>query len=170
MHLVFNSTPLIYLAKVGLLPRLKELPHERLTTAGVKKETVDKGKERAAKDALIIEKVIQEGTLKIMSIADKGLLRLLSNIPELHPTDAEVLALAKEVGGIAIVDDRIARDVARTYGIEHGGTVLVLTLLTARKLITKEAARIALDDMISLGWRCSAEQYSQMVKMIEKVG
>ena len=168
MRLVFNSTPLIYLAKVGLLPRLKELPPERLTTAGVKQEVVDRGKEKAAKDALIIEKVIQEGTLRIGRIADKGLLRVLSSIPELHPTDAEVLALAKEVGGIAIVDDRVAREVARTYGIEHGGTVFILALLITRKLITKEAARTALDDMIGLGWRCSAEQYSQMTKMIEK--
>lgn len=169
MRLVFNSTPLIYLAKVGLLPLLKELPHERLTTAGVKKEVVDRGKEKAAKDALMIEKVIQEGTLKIGRISDKGLLQMLSSIPELHPTDAEVLALANEVGGTAIVDDRVAREVARTYRIEHGGTVFILALLTARKLTTKDAARAALDDMISLGWRCSAEQYFQMAKMIEAV-
>ena len=168
MRLVFNSTPLIYLTRAGILPLLNELPFEMLTPPGVKKEVVDRGKEKSAKDALMVEKMIQGGTLKIGHITDKEMLKVLSNIPELHSADAEVLALAREVKGIAVVDDLVAREVARTYGIEHGGTVFVIALLVARKLITKEMARGALDDMISLGWRCSAEQYSQMVKMIEK--
>ena len=167
MRLVFNSTPLIYLAKVGLLPLLKKLPHERLTTAGVKREVVDVGKEKAAKDAFIIEEAIQKGVLKIAKITDKVFLQTLSKIPELHLTDAEVLALAKEIEGIAVVDDRVAREIAKIYRIEHGGTIFILALLIARGLITKAAARTALDDMISLGWRCSAEQYSQIIKMIE---
>lgn len=170
MRLVFNLTPLIYLAKVGFLPLLKDLPHELLTTRGVKKEVVDRGKEKAVKDVSIIEKAIQEGTLKIRGPANKGLLRTLSGIPELHPTDAGILTLAKEVKSIAIVDDRVAREVARVYGIEHGGTVFILALLIARGSITKGKARTALDDMIGLGWRCSAEQYAQMIKMIEGAG
>jgi predicted nucleic acid-binding protein len=56
MRLVFNSTPLIYLAKVGLLPLLKDVPGEKLIPESVKIEVVDKGKERAAKDALTIER------------------------------------------------------------------------------------------------------------------
>jgi hypothetical protein len=170
MRLVFNSTPLIYLAKVGLLPLLKKLPHERLTTAGVKEEVVDRGKEKFAKDALIIESAVQEGTLKIRGIANRGFLRTLSRVPELHPTDAEVLVLAREIRGIAVIDDRVSREAARVYGIEHGGTAFILALLIAHKLIAKEAARAALDDMISLGWRCSVEDYSQMIKMIEEMG
>lgn len=62
MQLVFNSTPSVYLAKVGLLPILKGLLLERSTTSGVKKEVVDMGKEKAAKDALVIEDAIQEKT------------------------------------------------------------------------------------------------------------
>jgi hypothetical protein len=169
MRLVFNSTPLIYLAKVGLLTLLKDLPHEKLTTFGVKKEVVDKGKEKATKDASIVEKIIQEGTLKIEKPTDEVFLRRLSGIPELHLTDAEVLTLAREIGGTAIADDRIAREVARIYGIEHGGTAFILAMLVGHRLITKEEAKSALDDMISLGWRCSAEQYSQMIKQIEKI-
>ena len=169
-RLVFNSTPLIYLAKVGLFPLLKDLPQELLTTPGVKMEVVDRGKEKAAKDALIIENAIQKGTLKIRRPVDKVLLRTLSGIPELHPTDAEVLTLAKEIKGVAVIGDRVAREAARIYGIEHGGTVFVLALFIARGLVTKGEARTALEDMISLGWRCSAEQYARVIKMIEEVG
>ena len=167
MQLVFNSTPLIYLAKVGLLPFLRDLPYELLTTPGVKREVVDRGMEKAARDASIIEKAIRGGGLKIKGPADKELLRTLSGIPELHPTDAEVLTLAKELGSTAVVDDRVAREVARVYGIEHGGTAFILALLIAYGSISKVRAREALDDMISLGWICSAEQYSQMIKLIE---
>jgi hypothetical protein len=170
MRLVFNSTPLIYLAKVGLLPLLKKLPHERLTTPSVEGEVVDRGREKAAKDALIIESAIQEGALKIRGVGDKRFLHTLSRMPELHSTDAEVLALAEEIKGVAIVDDRVAREVARVYGIERGGTAFILALMIAHGLITRRAARAALENMISLGWRCSAEDYSQIIKMIEEMG
>jgi predicted nucleic acid-binding protein len=168
MKLVFNSTPLIYLAKAGLLPLLKDVPSEKLIPERVKTEVVDKGKERAAKDALIIERAIENGTLKIGRLQKEEFFHLLSKIPELHPADAEVLALAKEVGGIAVVDDRVARDTAKVYRIEHGGTAFILAILIALGLITKEKAKSALDDMISFGWRCSVEQYSRMTRMIEE--
>jgi predicted nucleic acid-binding protein len=169
MRLVFNSTPLIYLAKTGLLPLLKDVPGEKLIPESVKGEVVDKGKEKAAKDALIVERAIQDGTFKIGRLQKEELFRLLSEIPELHPADAEVLALAKEVGGIAVVDDRVARDAAKVYGIEHGGTAFILVILITHGLITKEKAKSALEDMISSGWRCSAEQYSKIIRMIEGV-
>jgi predicted nucleic acid-binding protein len=168
MRLVFNSTPLIYLAKVGLLPLLKDVPGEKLIPESVKIEVVDKGKERAAKDALTIERAIQDGTLKIGRLQKEEFFHLLSKIPELHPADAEVLALAKEIGGIAVVDDKVARDTAKIYGIEHGGTAFILAILVALGLITKQKAKSALDDMISSGWRCSVEQYSKIVRMIEE--
>jgi predicted nucleic acid-binding protein len=168
MRLVFNSTPLTYLARVGLLPLLKDIPYEKLTPIGVKEEVVDKGMEKSAKDALIIERALQDGTLKIGEVENEGLLQLLSKIPEIHHADAEVLALAKEAGGVAIVDDKVARDVAKIYGIEHGGTAFVLALLIVHDLITKEKAKSALDDIVSSGWRCSAEQYSKIIKMVEK--
>lgn len=167
MRLVFDSTPLIHLAKVGLLPLLKDIPCEKLTPASVKWEVVDKGREKAAKDALIIEEALQNGTLKIGKVQNERLFHLLSKVPELHPADAEVLALAKEVGGIAVVDDKVARDAAKVYGIERGGTAFILATLIAYGLITKEEAKSALDDMISSGWRCSAEQYSKIIRMIE---
>ena len=155
----------MYLAKAGLLPLLAELPHERFTTPSVRREVADVGKEKAAKDALIIEEAIRKGELKIEEVADTGFLRVISAIPELHAADTEVLALAKEIDGIAVVDDRVAREVSRVYGIKHGGTAFILALLIASELITKGAAIAALDDMISLGWRCSVEQYLQIVKM-----
>ena len=77
-------------------------------------------------------------------------------------------SLGRRSRGIAGADDRVARDAAKVYGIECGGTAFILALLTARGLITKKKAKSALDDMISFGGRCSAEQYSKIIKMIEK--
>ncbi|MDI6639409.1 MAG: DUF3368 domain-containing protein [Methanocellales archaeon] len=148
----------MYLAKVGLLRLMRYLPGEKLTTLGVKKEVVDERKEVAAKDALMVER-----------IADKKLFQIFSAIPKLHETDAEVLTLAKERDGIAIMDDKVARETAKIYGIEYGGTALILALLIRHGMITKETAKSALNDMISLGWRCSAEEYSHIVKMIDEI-
>ncbi|MDI6859169.1 MAG: DUF3368 domain-containing protein [Methanocellales archaeon] len=158
----------MYLAKVGLLRLMRDLPGEKLTTLGVKKEVVDEGKEVAAKDALMVERILQEKAVKIEKITDKKLFQIFSAIPELHETDAEVLTLAKERDGIAIMDDKVARETAKIYGIEYGGTALILALLIRHGMITKETAKSALNDMISLGWRCSAEEYSHIVKMIDE--
>ncbi|MCS4542257.1 MAG: DUF3368 domain-containing protein [Euryarchaeota archaeon] len=169
MILIFNSTPLIYLAKVGLLPLIGNLPYEKLTTFKVKEEVVDKGKEIAAKDAFIIEKNIREETIKVEEIVDKKFFQMLLKIPELHESDAQVLAMAKEKDGIAIVDDRIARETARIYGIKCKGTPFILALLVIHKIIAKKEAKTIVNDIVSLGWRCSAEQYSKIIAMIDEI-
>lgn len=106
--------------------------------------------------------------MKIEKVSDETLLKSILRVPEMHRADVEVLVLAKQVGGIAIVDDRVARDMARIYRIKHGGTAFSLAFLIVHNLITEEEARIALDDMIRFGWRCSAEKYSKIIRMIEE--
>ncbi len=93
MKLVLNSTPLIYLANAGLLPCLGDLPCDIITCAGVKAEAVERGKARSAADALVIEKALDQGVLKVEEVRDRAFLKSLTAISEIHQVDAEVLAL-----------------------------------------------------------------------------
>jgi len=87
----------------------------------------------------------------------------------LHITDAEVLAIAKERDGIAVIDDEVARKTARIYGITYVGTPYILMRAVFQGLITKERAKQAINEIIFAGWRCSVESYAKIMEAIEKL-
>ncbi len=168
--LVFNSTPLIYIAKIGLSRIFEELEGEKLTSPSVKREVVDKGKRKGIADAIILEKLFQKDIFKVVKPRNAVFLETLLQTKGLHVTDAEVLAIAKERGGKAIVDDEVARKTAKIYGISYAGTPYVLVKAISQGLITKREAKQAINDMISAGWRCSVETYAKIIENIEKLG
>jgi len=168
--LVFNATPLIYLTKVGLSKIFEQLKDEKLTSPSVKKEVVDEGKRKGVADAIILDKLFLKGVFKIVEPKDKNLLESLLQTRGLHMTDAEVLTIAKEHGGTAIIDDEVARKTAKIYGISYAGTPYILAKAVSEEIITREKAKQAINEMIYAGWRCSIETYAKIMETIEKLG
>ena len=76
------------------------------------------------------------------------------------------MVLAKDLGGIAILDEEAARSVAIVYEVSNRGTVYILFRLLEAKLISPEQARGAIDQMISAGWRCSTALYAKIIKIL----
>jgi len=167
--LVFNSTPLIYMAKVGLSRVLEDLKCEKLTSPQVKKEVVDEGKHKGIPDAIVLEKTFQNNAFKVTEPKDRNFLASLLRTKGLHITDAEVLALAKECDGIAVIDDEVARKTAKIYGVSYVGTPYILMRAVTERLITKERAKQAIKEMIFAGWRCSVETYAKITEAMEKL-
>ncbi|MEM3694887.1 MAG: DUF3368 domain-containing protein [Candidatus Bathyarchaeia archaeon] len=168
--LVFNSTPLIYITKIGLSRIFEELKGEKLTSPSVKREVVDEGKRKGVADAMVLERLFQKDVFKVVKPKDTSLLETFLQTRGLHVTDAEVLVIAKERDGIAIIDDEVARKTAKIYGITYAGTPYVLVKAFSQGLITKEKAKQAINDMIFAGWRCSVETYAKIMESLEKMG
>ena len=168
--LVLNSTPLIYLTKIGLSTLFGNLEEKKLTTPTVKREVVDEGKRKNIPDAAVIEKLIQDGFLEICEPKDKQFLSALQETRGLHIADAEVLVLAREKNGLAIVDDEVARKTAKVYGVNYAGSPYILMRAICEKLISKERAKQAFNDMLSAGWRCSVESYVKIMGALDKLG
>jgi len=166
--LVFNATPLIYITKVGLSKVFEDL-NEKLTSPHVKREVVDEGKRRGVPDAIILEKMFQNEVFKVVEPKDQEFLTTLLETRGLHITDAEVLAIAKERDGIAVIDDEVARKTARIYGISCVGTAFILMRAVFQGLVTKERAKQAINEMVFAGWRCSIESYAKIMDAIEKL-
>lgn len=61
-----NTSPIIALAKVGRLRLLNDLYGTVFVSPFVKVESVDKGRELGAPDALEIEKAVSEGWIKVV--------------------------------------------------------------------------------------------------------
>ena len=166
--LVFNSTPLIYLTKVGLSEVFDGLKEEKLTSPKVKREVVDEGKRKGVPDAVVLEKMSRNNVFRIVEPKDNEFLSRLLETKGLHVTDAEILTVAPERKGLAVIDDEVARKTARVYGISYVGTPYVLMRAVLERLITKERAKLAVNEMVSAGWRCSVESYAKIMEALEK--
>ena len=167
--LVFNSTPLIYLSKAGLCKIIENLKAEKLTPTLVKQEVVDKGKLKGVPDAIALEELFDKSVFKLCEPKDKAFLSQLSLTRGLHVADAQVLVLAKEYGGLAVIDDEVARKTAKIYRINYVGTPYILAMAVFEELISKEQAKIAVNDMVSAGWRCSLESYAKIMELLDKI-
>ncbi|HJH27459.1 MAG TPA: DUF3368 domain-containing protein, partial [Methanophagales archaeon] len=128
--LVFDATPLIYLAKVGKVHLLWNISEKKVIPRGVFEEVVVKGKEAGKADALIVERLIEQGVFQVTEVDETDVYRKLMKNKKLSTADVEVLALAKVEDGVAIVDEDYARWVAEVEDIKCGGTIyLIFSLL-----------------------------------------
>lgn len=165
---VLNATPIIYLCKIGLSKIFKQFPEEKYTTPKVVEEVVGIGKNIGAPDAFIAEELTRKSIIKVRQPKNIEFIKLLSKIPDLHQAEIQVLALARELRGTAIIDESIARDVSRIYTIEAHGTAFLLFRLLYMKKLSKEQVKKAIDRMISEGWRLTAEEYAKLSRELEK--
>lgn len=165
--LVLDATPIIYLCKIGLSYIFNEFPEEKFTVPKVMEQVVTHGKKLGAPDAFIAEDIIRKSIIKVKEPKNIEFTTLLSYLPDLHPGEVEVLALAKDLNGIAVIDESIAREVARIYGIEAHGTAYLLLRLFYRGKLTRKQIRDAVNQMISAGWRLTAEDYAKLMRELE---
>ena len=108
--LVFDATPLIYLGKIELLDKVAYFPEDKYITKSIFREVVEKGKEIGEPEAFRIEKIVEAGIIKIKNPHDKKYIGYLADNPKIHQGDVDTLALASELGGIALLDDEEARN------------------------------------------------------------
>ena len=166
--LVFDATPLIYLTRVGLVNVIEAIPTRKFTARSVFGEVVERGRAKGSADALALDRLFKTNAISILDASDKALLRTFLKIRGLEEADAETLAIAKERHYRAVLDDLQARKVARTYDIDFVGTPHILILGMQNRLLTKEEALKALDDMIEAGWRCGPELYREIIRLIRE--
>ena len=137
MKVTSNTSPLICLAKIGRLKLLRDLYGTIVISQFVKVESVDKGKELGAYDALEIEKAVKEGWIIIAEPTkeqDETIQRLIGEM-RIGLGEAGALSLAKEGKMLVILDDKEARAIAKSWDLEYLGTVMVLYEAFACKLI-----------------------------------
>jgi len=166
MLVVLNSTPLIYVAKVGLAHLFVDLRLDKITSPLVKQEVVDKGKDIGAPEAEILGELFHKRVIKIVEPKRREFITRLHEIKGLQGADIHTIALAKEYDGMAIMDDQLARKTARIYKIRYSGTPYLLIRAYAQGLITKDLAKEAVDDMITAGWRCGVEDYQSIMRYL----
>jgi len=164
--IISDSTPLIYLAKIGKLPLLKEFFGEVLIVEEVKREVVDRGKEHGSPDAFAVEKALDEGWVRVERA------KRMERLEEfgIHEGEAETISLAIHLKEKKVlVDQTHARLAAKALELRPVGTIYVLLMALRRGFIDRGEYLKALEDLVRAGFRMSDEVYLEAVRLGEKV-
>ena len=166
---IFNSTPLIYLNKVGLSQIFELLEGDKIIPLKVYEEVITQGKLRGDADALISEELIAKEVIKIVRVETEFKEMLKGLKDELHEGELEVLALAKAKSGVAILDDGIAREVGKVLKIDVHGTLFIIFRMLKKGVLKKEEAREKVNSMIRKGFRLGHSEYLEFIDLVESI-
>ncbi|QDA30742.1 DUF3368 domain-containing protein [Thermococcus indicus] len=161
MRAVVNSSPLIFLAKLGLLSILDELFDEVYITDAVYHETVIEGV--AHEEALDIAGA---GFLKKVSAKNQRLVKFLLEMIDHGEAETIAFALENEID-LVVLDDKDARKVARGFGLRVTGTLGLLILAKERGLIGE--VRPYVEELRKRGFRISDEIVEKILKSAGEV-
>jgi predicted nucleic acid-binding protein len=167
---VINASPLIYLAKLGVLRLLSQLFSEIWTSREVREEVLRNKREP---EVPLLEEAFSNW-LKVYSLRDASLLIKLKKL-NIHAGEATVIAIARELKdmkqeAITIIDDLAAREIARTLEISVIGTVGTLLQGVKEKLISKEQCKDYFLRLIEeTDFRMNVKLYAQLLKRLESI-
>ncbi len=168
MKFVFDASPLIHLVKAGLVSMVETLDGEKYTVPTVFHEVVEVGKALGYPDAVVAEELINKKLVNVRKPALSISETISRAHKDVHQGEAEVIALAKEIAAIAILDDTVARAVAKMHRVRIEGTYSIILRALAKGSISKDEAEDSLQKLVSSGWRCDVELYSKLIKLIRE--
>ena len=162
---VSDSTPLIYLAKIGRLSLLSGVFKSIYVPEAVFNEAVSQGKALNMIDAFIIEKAV--GDWIIMERVEPEVdaeYSFIDTNTRLGAGEKEALKLCKQLGALYfIADNREARRVSRVLNIKPVGTLGILVKAYRQGSITKAEVLQVLEDLMKAGFRMSVSVYRRVL-------
>jgi len=162
---VCNSSPLIWLAKIGRLPLLKTVFGQVVIPKRVCKETT---LEKQSADAVLISKAIEDGWIKVSEGKMDGA-DVLVGVSGMHLGEAEAVLLAQKLGMELIIDEREASITAQMFGVRPMGTIAVLLLALARDELTLNEFKECLDGLIASGFWLSIDVYNKALEEAQSI-
>ncbi len=163
---VANSTPLIYLVKLGKLDLVVRLFGRILIPEAVYREVVVRGEEAGHPEAQAVGALI--GTGKVV-VERAEPISIPSARAGIHPGEAEAISLALDRGLPLLVDDRPAYLVARAAGIRVVRTVRLLLDLLEAGLIDLSQFRANLGNLSRAGFWLTADVYDRALREAERI-
>jgi predicted nucleic acid-binding protein len=87
----------------------------------------------------------------------------------LHKAEADVIALSKELDGVVISDDHVARSVARLVSVELHGTGYVLGRMYKARAVSRDELLRKVGEMRRSGWRITEEDYERLLDYLKRL-
>lgn len=173
LQAVADTSALIYPAKNSEFIRiLKKLFNNIYIPPSVHDESIVRGKELGKQDALLLERLVEEGFLVKKPLDDIGgkIKEKLSKTRGLGGGEIEVISLAKQLGiDKILIDDKLASEAARVLELKPIPITYLLILAAGKGIINFTDGLKILHQMIAEGYRLSAEDYIAIKNKMEKV-
>lgn len=164
--IVSDSSPLIFIAKLGILPTACKKYGTICIPEEVFNEVVVEGRKFRAQEIVEIEKAITEKRIRVIPVEHIS----KQDMPGLHIGEQNAIALCKQKKiSSLLVDDREAVLVCRLLGITAIRTTRVLLELMKDKIIKREKYEKLLRKLSEEGYFMTAEVYGELLKAGEKI-
>lgn len=158
--IICDTSPLFYLHRVGCLGLLEKLYHEIIVPRAVLEELKDG--ELQGMDVPDIHR------FEWMNIKKVGIPEHIKLIPDLGTGESEVLALAlNEKNHKLILDDKLAREIAKLHKLSFTGTAGVL--LRSKKEGFLEEVNVILNQLKEKGFFLKDELHVKILKLAREL-
>ena len=154
--MISNTSPIIFLAKIGKLELLKKLYKEVKITTDVKNEIIIENHSEIE----LIKNSIDEGTLIIKN--PQKILDL-----RLGKGENSAIGLALELKEPLMIDDALATKAANSLGIETLRTTTLIFTAAKKKIITKQEAFKLINKLIEEGYYISPKYYKDILSKLK---
>ena len=128
LRVISNTSPLIYLSKIGKLELLRDI-YSTVYVPGAVATEILRGKElsNGFASAIEVEEAIDNGWIKVIELDAEGenVAEEYSQDPGIHPGEAVVLALGPQFD-LLLLDDLGARTFAKALGFDMVGTIGII--------------------------------------------
>lgn len=161
---VVNSTPLLYLAKIGKLRKIIEHFGLIVIPEAVYDETVRRGMMLGKPEAQVINESIKDGRIKVEKVK-----KILGEIKGLHRGEVEALSLAKERRDEIIIDDKSAYEYAKILRIKALRSIRVMLTLMKDKELTFDDLKKNLRLLSQSGFWLTADVYARILEEAQAV-
>ena len=170
MAIISDSSPLIIMVKIGRLGLMRRLYRRVLIPSSVYQEVVIEGRRLRKAGIGDIEEAIQSEWINVTALTKSQLASAekYRTIGGIGRGEAEALALARNRRLPVILDDRHARELARTLGLRVTGTAAMLLEAYFRKAISKKEFTESLRDLGTVMW-LSPDVVAEILRLAEEV-
>jgi len=170
LPIVSNTSPLIWLSKIGKITLLKRLFGEVIIPKEVYKEAVERGLQEGFSDALAIEECVDQGWIKVWELDEREIelsQKLAEQAFEIHFREAQAIILARKINALLLMDESSGRALAEALGLKVKGTLYVVMKATREKLLKRAKAKEIVLTLVNKGFRIEPKLLARILREIE---
>jgi hypothetical protein len=170
LPVVSNTSPLIWLSKVGRIILLKKLFGEVIIPEEVYREVVEKGLKEGFSDALAIKGCIEQGWIKISKLNESEVKlceKMMEHAFEIHLGEAQAIILARRINTLLLMDESSGRAFAETLGLKVKGTLYTIMKALRGKLLDRTEAKEMVLALVGKGFRIEPKLLARILREIE---
>jgi predicted nucleic acid-binding protein len=168
---IADSTPLIWLSKIGKISLLEKLYKQVIIPHEVYNEVVTFGLQQGYSDAIVVKDSIKKGWIKVQTLNDTQTERsqmIVEHAEELHLGEVQAIILAQTYNALLLMDESSGRAFAETWGLKVHGTIYVILQGLRKSIQTKEEAMMAIYSLVEKGFRIEPSIILQVLKEIQQ--